>query len=43
MKLDTNHAWVKGQILFKGGDDYNNAKMGCSHLKIFFFRTTEPE
>jgi hypothetical protein len=24
------------------GDDNKNAKMGWGHLKIFFYRTTEP-
>jgi hypothetical protein len=48
-----NHPWVKGILNYsnKGpgplqrGDTCNlkNAKMGLGHLKIFFFRTTEPE
>jgi hypothetical protein len=27
----------------KGRYNYKNGKMGWGHLKIFFFRTTEPE
>jgi hypothetical protein len=49
IKLGTNHPWVKGILNCsnKGpcplrGDNYKNAKMGWSHLKIFS-RTTEPE
>jgi hypothetical protein len=50
MKLDTNHAWVKGILNCsnKGSDplqrghNYKIAKMGWGHLKIFS-RTTEPE
>jgi hypothetical protein len=33
---------IKGQVLFKRGDNYKNAKMGWGHLKISS-RTTEPE
>jgi hypothetical protein len=33
----------KGPGPLKRGDNLKNAKMGCGHLKIFFFRTTEPE
>jgi hypothetical protein len=31
---------MKGQVLFKGEII---SKMGWGHLKIFFFRTAEPE
>jgi hypothetical protein len=34
---------IKGQVLFKGGDNHKNAKIGWGHLKIIFSRTTEPE
>jgi hypothetical protein len=51
MKHDTNHAWVKGILNcsnkesdpLQRGDNYKIAKMGLGHLKIFIFRTTEPE
>jgi hypothetical protein len=51
MILNTNHAWVKrilncsnkGSDPLQRGDNYNNAKMGWGHLKIFFSRTTKPE
>jgi hypothetical protein len=51
MKLDTNHAWVKRILIcsnkgpdpLQRGDNHKNTKMGWSHLKIFFSRTTEPE
>jgi hypothetical protein len=51
MKLDTNHAWVKGILNcsnkgpdpLQKGDNYKIAKMGWGHLNIFFSRTTEPE
>jgi hypothetical protein len=51
IKLGINHPWVKGNLKFsyKGpgplqrGDNLKIAKMGWGHLKIFFFRTTEPE
>jgi hypothetical protein len=29
--------------VFKGEDNYKNAKRGCGHLKIFFSRSTRPE
>jgi hypothetical protein len=51
IKLGTNHSSVKGIVNCpnKGpyphqkGDNHKSAKMGRSHLKIFFSRTTEPE
>jgi hypothetical protein len=41
-KGDSKFVQIKGQVLFKGGDYYKNAKMEWGHLKIFS-RTTEPE
>jgi hypothetical protein len=46
-----DHPWGKGILNcsnkgpgpFQREDNYKNAKMGWSHLKIFFSRTTEPE
>jgi hypothetical protein len=51
IKLGTNYPWVKGILnysnkgpgLLQRGDNYKNVKMGWSHLRIFFSRTTEPE
>jgi hypothetical protein len=50
IKLGINHPWVQGFLNCskKGsdpqrGDNYKNAKIGWVNLKIFFFRTTEPE
>jgi hypothetical protein len=51
IKLGINHPWVKGILNcsnkglgpLQRGDNLKNAKMGWVHLKIFFFRTTEPE
>jgi hypothetical protein len=51
MKLDSNHAWVKGIINctnkrpspLQKGDNHKNSQMGWGHLKVFFSRTTEPE
>jgi hypothetical protein len=52
IKFGTNHPWVKGiqrcsnkgpwTVLFKG-NTHKNAKMGQSHIEIFFSRTTRPE
>jgi hypothetical protein len=51
IKLDTNYPWVKeiqnctnkaaGPL--QRGDNHKNVKMGWGHLKIFGWRTTEPE
>ena len=49
-KLGTHHPWVKGlQVCsnegpgpLQRGDNHENAKIGWSHLKIFFSRTTGP-
>jgi hypothetical protein len=44
IKLGTNYLWmIKGQVLFKGGDNHKNIKMGLGHLEIFLFRTMKPE
>jgi hypothetical protein len=51
IKLGINHPLVKGILNcsnkglghLQRGDNHKNAKMGWDHLKIFFFRTTEPE
>jgi hypothetical protein len=53
MKLGINHPWVQGILNYSNkeplagslqrGDNYTNTKMGWSHLKVFFSRTTEPE
>jgi hypothetical protein len=51
IKLGKKHPWVnvilncsnKGQGPLQRGDNFKNAKMGCGHLKLFFFRTTQPE
>jgi hypothetical protein len=51
VKLDSNHAWVKGIMNcsnkcpgpLQRGDNHKNSKMGWGHLKVFFSRTTEPE
>jgi hypothetical protein len=51
IKVCINHPWVKGILNssnkgpdpLQRGDNHENAKMGLDHLKIFFFRTTEPE
>jgi hypothetical protein len=32
---------IKGQVLFKGGDNHKNPKIGWGHLKIFS-RTNGP-
>jgi hypothetical protein len=32
----------RGPGLLQRGDNHKNVKMGCGHLKIFFFRTTGP-
>jgi 5-methylcytosine-specific restriction endonuclease McrBC GTP-binding regulatory subunit McrB len=34
---------IKGQVVFKGGDNHKNAKIGWDYLNIFFLRTTKPE
>jgi hypothetical protein len=33
----------KGPGTLQRGDNHKIAKMGLGHLKIFFFRTTQPE
>jgi hypothetical protein len=51
IKLGINHPWVQGILNcsnkgpgpLQRGDNHKNAKMGWVHLKIFFFRSTEPE
>ena len=50
IKLGINHpcgkgpiVQIKGQVLFKGEMNLENAKMGWGHLKILSSRTNEPE
>jgi hypothetical protein len=51
IKLYTNHPYVKGiQVCtnekpgpLQNGDNHKNAKIGWSHLKIYFSRTTGPQ
>jgi hypothetical protein len=51
IKLSIKHSWVKiilnylnkGQGPLQREDNLKNAKMGRSHLKVFFSRTIEPQ
>jgi hypothetical protein len=51
IKLGINNPWVKGILnclnkglrLLQREDNYQNAKIGCDHLKISCSRTTKPE
>jgi hypothetical protein len=51
IELGINHSWVNGILdcsnkesgPLQRGDNLKNAKIGLGYLKIFFFRTIEPE